>query len=204
MLVAASVSEWSLVHSLTLAATRSKPKQASRYRTHGNENKNDILPAALPTDAILRSLRRKMIFPLFQPAMEFILAPFITLLIAPLHGVSAAPTPRPNVLFNWPQTAGPNGNWTVTTKQSVPLKWSVEKNENIRWRVTLPEVGQSGIAVSEDRLFLTTLEPLAADAPKKTGSDIVLHFFNAATGAPIWQREGTHLHRSHAMRLAVL
>ena len=31
--VAASVSEWFFVHSLTLAATKAKPKQASGYRT---------------------------------------------------------------------------------------------------------------------------------------------------------------------------
>ena len=57
---------------------------------------------------------------------------------------------------NWPQAAGPNHNWTVTTQQSVTLKWSAERNENIRWRTTLPESGQSGIAVWADRLFLTT------------------------------------------------
>ena len=61
---------------------------------------------------------------------------------------------------NWPQAAGPHQNWTVTTDHAVPLKWSVEKNENIRWRVTLPETGQSGIAVWEDRLFLTTMKPM--------------------------------------------
>ena len=31
--VAASVREWFFVHSLTLAATKTKPKQASGYRT---------------------------------------------------------------------------------------------------------------------------------------------------------------------------
>jgi hypothetical protein len=57
---------------------------------------------------------------------------------------------------NWPQAAGPNHDWTVTTDGAVPLSWSVEKNQNIRWRVPLPETGQSGIAVWGDRLFLTT------------------------------------------------
>ncbi|MBL9189669.1 MAG: acetylxylan esterase [Opitutaceae bacterium] len=90
---------------------------------------------------------------------------------------------------NWPQAAGPNGNWAVTTPHAVPTRWSVERNENIRWRVTLPEAGQSGLAVWEDRLFLTTMKPIAADAEKKTGSDIVLHCFHAATGAPLWQQE---------------
>lgn len=90
---------------------------------------------------------------------------------------------------NWYQAAGPNGNWTVTTKQAVPVKWSAEKNENIRWRVSLPETGQSGIAVWDDKLFLTTMKPLAADAKRKTGTDIVLYCISSEDGTVLWQRD---------------
>ena len=76
---------------------------------------------------------------------------------------------------DWPQAAGPNHDWTVTTDEPVPVSWSVENDENIRWRMPLPETGQSGITVWGDRLFLTTMQPLAADATSKKGSDIVLH-----------------------------
>jgi len=88
---------------------------------------------------------------------------------------------------NWPQAAGPNQNWTVETKEAVPLKWSVEKKENIKWRVSWPETGQSGIAVWEDRLFLTTMKPLEADAKVKKGTDIVLYCFHADDGKLLWK-----------------
>lgn len=89
---------------------------------------------------------------------------------------------------NWPQAAGPNQNWTVTTTQQVPIKWSAEKNENIRWRVTLPETGQSGIAVWGDRLFLTTMKPLEQNAKQKLETDIVLYCISAANGEILWQQ----------------
>lgn len=90
---------------------------------------------------------------------------------------------------NWPHAAGQNHNWTLSTRQSVPLKWSAEKNENIRWRLTLPECGQSGMTVWEDRLFLTTMKPLAADAVEKQGTDIVLYCVSASDGKILCQQE---------------
>ena len=90
---------------------------------------------------------------------------------------------------NWPQAAGPNHSWAVTTKQPVPLRWSAEKNENIRWRISLPETGQSGIAVWEDRLFLTTMKPLPADAKEEKGTDIVLYCVRADNGKILWQKD---------------
>lgn len=90
---------------------------------------------------------------------------------------------------NWPQAAGPNHNWTVTTSKSVPTEWSVENDKHIRWRVPLPETGQSGIAVWDDRLFFTTMKPLAADAKQKKGSDIVLYCASAKDGSILWQRD---------------
>ena len=90
---------------------------------------------------------------------------------------------------NWPQAAGPNHNWTVVTSAAVPVSWSAERNENIRWRVPLPETGQSGIAIWEHRLFLTTMKPLLVNAKKKTGSDIVIHCFDARNGKLLWQRD---------------
>ena len=97
----------------------------------------------------------------------------------------------------WPQAAGPNHDWTVWTAATVPTNWSVERNENIRWRTTLPETGQSGIAIWENLLFLTTMKPLPdVDESKKPkqavprkGSDIVLHCFDSDTGIEIWSRE---------------
>jgi hypothetical protein len=106
-------------------------------------------------------------------------------LAIPIAGI-AEEAPRKSY---WPQAAGPNHNWTVTTNDAVPLTWSAEKNKNIRWRVSLPETGQSGIAVWDDRLFLTTMKPLAADAKQKTGSDIVLYCISSKDGKVLWQRD---------------
>ncbi len=90
---------------------------------------------------------------------------------------------------NWPQAAGPNHDWTVKTSHKVPLRWSVEHDQNIRWRITLPETGQSGIAIWGDRLFLTTMKPLAIDATEKKGADIVLYCISTKEGGILWQRD---------------
>lgn len=89
---------------------------------------------------------------------------------------------------NWPQAAGPNQDWTITTGRPVPLRWSAGKNQNIRWRVTLPETGQSGIAVWEDRLFLTTMKPMEKGDAEKLSSDIVLYCISAVDGSILWQQ----------------
>ena len=91
----------------------------------------------------------------------------------------------------WPQAAGPQHNWTVTTKTPPPLVWSVEDNKNIRWRKSLPETGQSGIAVWGDRLFLTTMKSIDAATTSKKGSDIVLHCIHADTGDTLWTTDVT-------------
>jgi len=88
---------------------------------------------------------------------------------------------------DWPQAAGPNYDWTVKTDEPVPTSWSVEKGQNIRWRIPLPETGQSGIAVWGDRLFLTTMKPLAADAKLRKGTDIVIYCVSATDGKILWQ-----------------
>ena len=60
----------------------------------------------------------------------------------------------------WPMSGGPDGSYKVTTSAKVPTKWSVRNNENIKWKTSLPEGGQSGIAVWGDKLFLTINPPL--------------------------------------------
>jgi outer membrane protein assembly factor BamB len=86
---------------------------------------------------------------------------------------------------NWPQPAGPHGNW-ATTGRSPALHWSVTLNQNILWSTTLPEEGQSGIAVWGDRVFLTTMKPLAPDATKKDGADIVGYCLDGRNGKILW------------------
>ncbi len=84
----------------------------------------------------------------------------------------------------WPQAAGPNGNWKVQTK-SAPAQWSVALGQNIVWRTALPNGGQSGIAVWGDRLFLTTFDVYREGYPKFS-STILGHCLNASTGKLLW------------------
>ncbi len=108
------------------------------------------------------------------------------LMLAALSGSAGAQgLPIKNSKDNWPQAAGPNGTWMADARR-VPTTWSVARNQNIRWRTTLPEEGQSGIAVWGDRLFLTTMKPLPADAKSKEGHDIVGYCLDSKTGKILW------------------
>ena len=85
---------------------------------------------------------------------------------------------------NWPQAAGPDGTWSAS-KAQAPVSWSVALNHNILWRAPLPAVGQSGIAVWGDRIFLTTFEPYKAGDPKFS-TTILGHAIDAKTGKILW------------------
>ena len=88
-------------------------------------------------------------------------------------------------LADWPQ--GPGARFDFTAPESnAPSEWSVVQNRNIAWRVTLPETGQSAPVIVGERVFLTTMKPVDADA--NTGSDIVAWCLSAATGEVLWQR----------------
>ena len=82
---------------------------------------------------------------------------------------------------NWPQAGGPHGTWQVTGAEP-PTKWSVARNENIAWRVALPNAGQSGIAIWGDRLFLTTF----ASGEKGFSGKITGLAVDANTGKMLW------------------
>ena len=84
----------------------------------------------------------------------------------------------------WPQAAGPDGNWRINGVAAA-TQWSVTKNQNILWRATLPNGGQSGIAVWGDRIFLTTFDPNKEGDPKFSG-DIVGHCIDAKNGKILW------------------
>ena len=88
------------------------------------------------------------------------------------------------MMANWPQAAGPNGSWSVPDAKP-PVSWSVARNQHILWRSPLPNGGQSGIAVWGDRIFLTTFEPYAPGAPKKSAA-ILGHAIDAKTGRILW------------------
>ncbi|MCI0684221.1 MAG: PQQ-binding-like beta-propeller repeat protein [Gemmataceae bacterium] len=78
---------------------------------------------------------------------------------------------------NWPSWRGP-GNNGITT-DSAPLTWS--RTDNIRWKVALPEPGNSTPIIWGDRVFLTQ----ALDGGKRRA----LMAFRRADGRKLWQRE---------------
>ncbi len=88
------------------------------------------------------------------------------------------------LLANWPQAAGPNGTWSVPDAKP-PVTWSVARNQHILWRTPLPNGGQSGIAVWDNRLFLTTFEPWHPGAPTKSAT-ILGHAVDAKSGKILW------------------
>ena len=49
---------------------------------------------------------------------------------------------------NWPQAGGPNGTFIIDNA-NAPTKWSVALNQNIAWKTTLPELGQSSVTIWE-------------------------------------------------------
>jgi outer membrane protein assembly factor BamB len=56
---------------------------------------------------------------------------------------------------NWPAWRGPRGDG-VTTETELPLIWSA--TENVRWKIPLPEPGNSTPIVWDDRVFFTQAE----------------------------------------------
>ena len=82
---------------------------------------------------------------------------------------------------NWPQAGGPAGTWQVTGTEP-PTAWSVARNQNIAWRIPLPNTGQSGIAVWGNRLFLTTFAP----GEKGFSSRITGMAIDKVTGKTLW------------------
>lgn len=91
---------------------------------------------------------------------------------------------------NWPQAAGPHGDWSTRSDVDVPSSFNVATGENVLWTKQLDESGQSGIVAWEDRLFLTILKPWesAPEEESKT-STIRALCLQASSGETIWEYE---------------
>jgi hypothetical protein len=105
---------------------------------------------------------------------------------------------------DWPQGAGPDGDWSVTGVSAPPLEFSVRTGRNLLWRAALPETGQGGITVVGERLFVATLAPFDPEHPLEAaererfthaiegrsvvGKDVEAHAFDARTGQHLWTR----------------
>ena len=56
---------------------------------------------------------------------------------------------------NWPSFRGPSASG-ILEGFSTPVKWDIEKSENIRWKIDVPGLGHSCPAIWGDRIFVTT------------------------------------------------
>ena len=86
---------------------------------------------------------------------------------------------------NWPQGPGPNGTFHINS--TTPVEWSVVFNENINWKITLPETGQSAVTVWGDRLFFSTIKPVKEKT--NLASTIVAYCCDSSNGKVLWTRE---------------
>ena len=77
---------------------------------------------------------------------------------------------------NWPGWRGDIGSG-ISQETEFPVKWS--RNENVRWRVDLPEPGNSTPIVWDDRVFVTQ--------PMQAGRRRTVICFDRKTGDQIWQ-----------------
>ena len=87
---------------------------------------------------------------------------------------------------DWPQAAGPNGNFVVNNEHAS-ASFSVVRNENVSWKVSLPSTGQGTPIVSGGRIFVTSHERINGDS--QTGSTILGLCFDARTGKELWRRK---------------
>lgn len=90
-----------------------------------------------------------------------------------------------SVSAEWPQGAGPSGDFESPAQ--APTYWSVANNENIAWKITLPETGQSTPVISAGKVFFTTMKEVETDS--EIASDIVAWCCDAATGNVLWRRD---------------
>jgi len=78
---------------------------------------------------------------------------------------------------NWPTWRGPDGNG-ICRETNLPLHWST--NENVRWRVPLPDRGNSTPIVWGNHVFVTQAVPKAS---RRT-----LMCFDRRDGKLLWQQ----------------
>src|SRR3989454_9326088 len=82
---------------------------------------------------------------------------------------------------NWPQWRGPAGTG-VSAEKNLPLHWGT--NENVRWRVPLPERGNSTPVIWGAKVFVT--QAIETDGQR------TLMCFDKASGKQLWKAAVTY------------
>src|SRR6266498_622069 len=76
---------------------------------------------------------------------------------------------------NWPAWRGPLGTG-ITEEKDLPIKWST--TENVKWRIPLPEPGNSTPIVWGDRVLVT----------QAVGDRRTVRCLNRASGGLLWEQ----------------
>ena len=90
---------------------------------------------------------------------------------------------------NWPAWRGPHRDG-VSAEKNLPLRWDTE--ENITWKLALPEWSGSTPIIWGEKIFLNVAD----------GRDIQLWCVDRNTGVPIWKKrlsDGNHRERKQNM-----
>ena len=90
---------------------------------------------------------------------------------------------------NWPAWRGPHRDG-VSAEKNLPLRWDTE--ENITWKLALPEWSGSTPIIWGDKIFLNVAD----------GRDIQLWCVDRNAGVPIWKKrlsDGNHRERKQNM-----
>jgi outer membrane protein assembly factor BamB len=116
----------------------------------------------------------------------------LLVLIASLHLGPHTDQTAPAPAENWPQWRGPDATG-VSRSARPPLEWSETKN--IKWKVEIPGRGSASPIIWNDRLFLLTAVPAAANAHAPLGGadPRPVHKFTVLaldrrTGKVVWER----------------
>ena len=91
-----------------------------------------------------------------------------------VRALPAAPT-RDDLLRNWPNFRGPDGNG-IATARNIPVAWDGAKRQGIRWKQATPRPGYSSPVVWGQRVFLTGADKEARE----------LYGLDADTGSLMW------------------
>src|SRR5262249_4175927 len=92
---------------------------------------------------------------------------------------------------NWPAWRGPHSDGRCDEKD-LPLRWSA--TDNVRWKVALPDEGNSTPVVWGDRIFVTQASDKKDWPPPGAGGPAsayrrALHCFARADGKLLWKQD---------------
>ncbi len=72
--------------------------------------------------------------------------------------VATAMLSLPLIADDWPQWRGSDGNNHAAEGTEIPLRWNLERNENVRWKAKLPGRGHSTPIVVGDGIYMTSAD----------------------------------------------